>query len=167
MLSLAIMLAAGLACGCGTRGALPTTPPPSAGPSAAPVAGAVGARVVNQSARWTGLLAGDELKDEAETMFVISGEVENTGPEPITWVKHEYELLADSSDGEVVLASEYGYNFRAEALRSAAVEAGDIAPTAVPIQALAPGEKDLFRMVFFRADVPRFDRWRVRILEVR
>ena len=66
-----------------------------------------------------------------------------------------------------MLASEYGYNFRAEALRSPAVEAGDVAPTTVPMQPLAPGEKDIFRMVFFRTDVPRFDRWRVRILEVR
>jgi hypothetical protein len=79
----------------------------------------------------------------------------------------EYELLPSDSQGDVVLASEYGYNFRAEALRSPAVEAGQVAMASVPIQPLAPGEKDLFRMVFFRSDVPRFERWRVRILEVR
>jgi hypothetical protein len=37
----------------------------------------------------------------------------------------------------------------------------------VPVRSLGPGEKDLFRMVFFRSDVPRFERWRVRIMEVR
>ena len=125
-----------------------------------------GVKIVSQSARWTGLLAVDELKDDADSIFVISGEVENTGTRPITWVKLSYELLADTADGDVVLASEYGYNFRAEALRSPAVEAGDVLPAAVPVRALQPGERDLFRMVFFRADVPRFDRWRVRILDV-
>lgn len=135
--------------------------------STAAPAGAGGVRLVSQSARWTGLLAMDQLKDDSESMFLISGEVENLGPTSISSVKLGYELVADTSDGEVVLASEYGYNFRAEALRSPAVESGEVAPTMVPIRPLGPGEKDLFRMVFFRADVPRFDRWRVQILEVR
>ena len=135
------------------------TPPAST----TPPADHPGARIVSQSARWTGLLTMDDLQDESETMFLISGEIENGGPTPIAWVKLGYELLGD---GDAVLASEYGYNFRAEALRGAAVEAGEVAPADVPIRALAPGEKDMFRMVFFRSDVPRFERWRVRILEV-
>lgn len=139
---------------------------PGPGPATPPAAKA-GVRIVSQAARWTDLLPMDELKDGHESMFLISGEIENDGPTPITWVKLSYELLADGSDGNVVLASEYGYNFRAEALRSAAVEAGEVSDAAVGVRPLAPGEKDLFRMVFFRADVPRFDGWRVRILEVR
>jgi hypothetical protein len=135
--------------------------------SATPGAGVGEVRVVSQSARWTGLVTMDQLKDDSESMFVISGEVENSGGAPVSYVKLGYELVADRDEGEVVLASEYGYNFRAEALRSPPVEAGDVARTAVPVQPIAPGEKDLFRMVFFRTDVPRFDRWRVRILEVR
>jgi hypothetical protein len=142
-----------------------STPAPA--PSTPPMASAGGVRVVAQSARWTGLLAMDELTDGTNTMFLISGEIENGGATPVSWVKLGYELLTDGADGDVVLASEYGYNFRAEALRSAAVEAGEVAPTAVPLRPLAPGERDLFRMVFFRTDVPRFERWRVRILEVR
>ena len=138
-----------------------TMPSPSV--STTPPADHPGARIVSQSARWTGLLTMDDLQDESETMFLISGEIENGGPTPIAWVKLGYELLGDD---DAVLASEYGYNFRAEALRGAAVEAGEVAPADVPIRALAPGEKDMFRMVFFRSDVPRFERWRVRILEV-
>lgn len=141
------------------------TPRPGLAPGSS--SDARGVRITNQSARWTSLLAVDELKDSADTMFVISGEIENTGAMAVSWVKLEYELLADTADGEAVLASEYGYNFRAEALRSPAVEGGDLPATAVPVRSLAPGEKDLFRMVFFRADVPHFDRWRVRVLEVR
>ena len=125
-----------------------------------------GIRIVHQSARWTSLLAGDELKDSGDTMFVISGEVENTGSAPVRWVKLVYELLNDTADGEVVLASEHGYNLRAEALRNPAVESGATPAAAVPVRRLAPGETDLFRMVFFRADVPHFDRWRVRVVEV-
>jgi hypothetical protein len=136
-------------------------------PPTPPGAHSGGVRVVSQSARWTGLLPMNELKDDTDSMFLISGELENDTKAPVTSVKIGYELLSDTSNGEVLLASEYGYNFRAEALRSPAVEAGDIAPTMVPVQPLAPGEKDMFRMVFFRSDVPRFDRWRVRILEVR
>jgi hypothetical protein len=136
-------------------------------PSTTPPAGAAEVRVVSQAARWTGLLPMDGLADDSESMFLISGEVENRGPAPVTSIKLGYELLADTGDGEVVLASEYGYNFRAEGLRSPAVESGEIPPTMVPVRPLAAGEKDLFRMVFFRADVPRFDRWRVHILEVR
>lgn len=147
--------------------ALVTATTASPGPALTPVAAGDGVRVTSQSARWTGLVGMNELKDDSESMFLISGEIENGGSEPVKWVKLAYELVADTTDGEVVLASEYGYNFRAEALRSAAVESGDIPPTAVPIRPLAAGEKDLFRMVFFRADVPRFDRWRVRVLEVR
>ena len=142
----------------------PAAPPAAPAPAEAD-AGPV--RVINQAARWTGLLTMDDLQGESESMFLISGEVENTSSMPVTFVKLGYELLADTSDGEVVLASEYGYNFRAEALRSSPVEAGDVARAAVPVRPLGPGERDLFRMVFFRSDVPRFDRWRVRVLEVR
>lgn len=141
------------------------TPHPEGSPAvAAPTAGI---RIVSQAARWTSLLTADELRDNGDTMFLISGEIENTGAGPVRWVKLTYELLADTASGEVVLASEYGYNRRAEALRSPAVEAGTTPATAVPVRSLAPGDTDRFRMVFFRADVPRFDRWRVRILEVR
>jgi hypothetical protein len=141
------------------------TPRPEWSPAVA--SSVAGVRIISQAGRWTSLLATNELADSSDTMFLISGEIENTSAAPVSWVKLAYELLADTTDGEVVLASEYGYNFRAEALRGPAVEAGTTPATAVPVRSLAPGEKDLFRMVFFRADVPRFDRWRVRILEVR
>ena len=136
----------------------------SATPAATPKPDPTGVRIINQSARWSGLVAIDDLAEGSESMFLISGEIENAGPVPVRWVKLGYELLRGD---DVVLASEYGYNFRAEDLRSPAVEAGEIQAAEVPVQALAPGEKDLFRMVFFRCDVPPFESWRVRILEVR
>jgi hypothetical protein len=126
-----------------------------------------GVRIAQQSARWTGLIPLDDLQGADETMFIISGEIENTGLAPVAWVKLGYELLDGSDDHPIVLASEFGYNRRAEALREIEPEAGAAGRPAPPVPPLAPGEKDLFRMVFFRADVRQFTRWRVRILEVR
>ena len=140
---------------------------PDATPPAGGGARGDGVRIASESARWTSLLPVDELQGGGDTMFLISGEVENAGATPVASVKLSYELLADGNAGEVVVASEYGYNFRAEALRSPAVEAGEVPIAEVPVRSLGPGEKDLFRMVFFRSDVPRFERWRVRIMEVR
>ncbi len=120
-----------------------------------------GVRIVTQSGRWTGLLPVDDLQSSGDTMFLISGELENVGSTAIEWVKLGYELLGGSEQDPVVLASEYGYNRRAETLRGEHVSAP--APAVTPLR---PGDRDLFRMVFFRSDVPPFQRWRVRILEV-
>ena len=113
-------------------------------PPTPPSAHSGGVRVVSQSARWTGLLPMNELKDDTESMFLISGEIENDTEAPVTWVKIAYELLGDTSNGEVVLASEYGYNFRAEALRSPAVEAGDVAPRWCPCSRWLPARRTCF-----------------------
>jgi hypothetical protein len=138
------------------------TPPLGASAPAPRQLGAV--RILSQSARWASLLASDELKSTADTMFVISGELTNRGATAVRWVKIRYQLLADTPDGEVVVASEYGYNFRAEVLRGLPENSADAPRSVRPIR---PGGRDRFRMVFFRSDVAHFDRWRVSILEVR
>lgn len=117
------------------------------------------ARIIAQQARWTGLAPAGELAAERADMFLISGEVRNDGAAPLAAVRLVYELTADG----VVVAREHGFNRRAEALREPAVERGDVAAAALAIPSLAAGEADLFRMVFFRDAVPRFDGWRVRI----
>ncbi len=78
---------------------------------------------------------------------------------PLASVRLTYELLADG----VVVAREYGYNRRAEAMRDPNVESGAVPPDDLAIPPLQPGESDLFRMVFLRGSMPRFDTWRVRI----
>ena len=112
------------------------------------------------------MLAGDELKSTADTMFVISGELVNRGAAAVRWVKIQYELLADTPDGEIVVAREYGYNFHAEALRGLPEDSAETQPPR-GIRPIRPGGRDRFRMVFFRSDVAHFDRWRVSILAVR
>lgn len=130
---------------------LGTTPAPT--PPPAP------ARIVARDARWTGLAPVDELAGTADGLFLISGQVRNEGAVPLADVRLVYELLADG----VVVAREHGYNRRAEALRQPAVEAGLVSREQLAIAPLRPGESDLFRMIFLRADVPRFDAWRVRV----
>lgn len=114
--------------------------------------------------RWTELSGADSLSNDARSLFLISGELRNAGDAPITWVKLGFDLL---DERYAVVAHEFGYNHRAEALRDPAVEAGDDDRARLDIRPLPPGASDSFRMVFFRADVPRFVRWRVRVLEVR
>jgi hypothetical protein len=127
---------------------------PGASPSPA-------ARIVTQQARWTALAPVGELGSEADQMFVISGEVRNDGDAPLEAVRLVYELTA----GDLVVASEQGYNRRAEALRDPQVESGAVPRETLAIAPLQPGESDLFRMVFLRGGAPRFDGWRVRIDE--
>ena len=126
------------------------TPAPGAPPAA---------RIVTQQARWTGLAPVDELGAGEDGMFLISGEVRTAAAVPLAEVEIVYELLADG----VVVASERGYNRRAEALRDPEVESGAVRRETLAIAPLQPGESDLFRMVFLRGAVPPFDSWRVRI----
>jgi hypothetical protein len=126
------------------------TPVPTAAPAA---------RIVSQQARWTSLAPVDALTADTDGMFLISGEVRNDGPVPLADVRLVYELLADGA----VVAREYGYNRRAEALRDPAVESGASSRESLAIAPLPPGESDLFRMMFLRGAVPRFDGWRVRV----
>ncbi|MDX2165796.1 MAG: hypothetical protein SF182_01985 [Deltaproteobacteria bacterium] len=125
----------------------------AAPPTAPPV------RIVSQQARWTGPGPTDALGDDREPWFLISGALENQGTQPLAHVRLIYELLADG----VVVAREFGYNRRAEALREPQVEAGRVDPCSLALPPLAPGERDAFRMLFLRGDAPRFDEWRVRV----
>jgi len=119
------------------------------------------ARIVSQQARWTGLAPPDALGDDREPWFLVSGELENAGARPIAHVRLVFELLAAGA----VVAREIGYNRRAEALRDPDVEAGRVDPATLRLPPLAAGERDAFRMLFFRSDAPHFDSWRVRVDE--
>ncbi len=129
--------------------------------AATPTAGEA-VRIVSQQARWTGPAPSDGLGDDREPWFLISGEVQNTSAQPLAHVRLIYELL----QAETVVAHEFGYNRRAEALRDPDVEAGRQDAADLTLQPLAAGERDSFRMLFLRGDAPHFDSWRVRIESV-
>jgi hypothetical protein len=124
---------------------------------------AVVAQIARQEARWAGPGGDDMLNDTSGHWFVISGDVRNAGRKPLAYVKLLFELV--DGDG-TALASEHGYNHRAEDLRLPDYEAGKIRRADLRIAPLQPGESDSFRMLFIRSEVPRFSGWRVRVLEV-
>ena len=125
--------------------------------------GTEAAQVLRQEARWAGPGGDDWLGDTSSSWFVISGDVRNRGTTPLAYVKLLFELVDDHG---AALASEHGYNHRAEDLRLPAYEAGTIRRADLRIAPLQPGETDSFRMLFIRSEVPRFKSWRVRVLEV-
>ena len=130
--------------------------------SADPMPAAAAVRILHQEGRWTGTAGGDLLSDSTASMFLISGELQNTGDRSLAYVKLLFELL--DSDG-AVLASEYGYNHGAEDLRRPDYEAGKVGREALHLEPLAPAAKDMFRMLFVRGSMPaHFDHWRVRVL---
>lgn len=123
-----------------------------------------GVQVARQEARWAGPGGDDLLNDTSGSWFVISGDVRNAGPKPLAYVKLLFELV--DANGSA-LASEHGYNHRAEDLRLPDYEAGKISRADLRIPPLQPGESDSFRMLFIRSEIPRFSGWRVRVLEAR
>ena len=120
-------------------------------------------QVVWQQARWAQLSGPGDLGDANDGVFVISGEVRNAGDRPVRSIKIEYDLLDDLHH---VIVSEFSYNHGAEDLRRPDYENGQVGREALDLRPLAPGASDLFRMVFFRSDVPHFAHWRVRVSDV-
>ncbi len=130
--------------------------------TAAPTADRVDIRITRQQARWAGPWSPSALAGgDADSWYVISGELENRGAHPLAYVKLAFELLDESSK---VVASEVGYNRRAEDLNLPEVESGRLNRADLHIPPLGPGETDTFRMLFIRAQVRRFSSWRVRVL---
>jgi hypothetical protein len=139
------------------RGGVPAD---AVAPSNAPN-GAV--QVLWQQARWTTVGGPDELGNSGNSVFVISGEIRNAAERPIRSVKLVYELLDDL---HARVAFELGYNRAAEDLRRGDRESGEAHRGGIDVQPIAPGQVDLFRMVFFRSEVPPFAHWRVRVSAV-
>ena len=120
-------------------------------------------RILWQQARWATIGGPDDLGTASDSVFVVSGELRNASSRIIWSVKLHYELL-DELHARV--AAEYGYNRSAEDLRRADYESGAVGRAALDVRPLEPGAVDLFRMVFFRREVPPFTHWRVRVGDV-
>src|SRR5262245_56335472 len=100
--ALQLLLCAALAAR--TPGAMRSDPSPAV-PSAI--------QITDQQARWTSLTGVDDLGTDQPPYFLISGTIRNNSDRAVRYVKLQYELLDDAG---AVLASEYGYNRRAEDL---------------------------------------------------
>jgi hypothetical protein len=131
---------------------------------ALPAGGAESVEIASSASSWDNLsdlfLGNTPAAPFGEgSMFVMRGELRNTGKRPVRYVVLRYELLDDQ--GKVVKDIE-GYNRNAESMRPD--EEGKVhAEKVTPIPA---GGTDSYRMVFFHDEVPRFASQRVRVTEV-
>lgn len=100
----------------------------------------------------------------AEPIVLINGRLENTSGHPLQYVKLQFELL--SEDGTVIFR-DHGYNRKAEALREEVYETGQKTLAEMAVEPIGVGAQDEFRFIFFRADIPEFHAYRIRVLEAR
>lgn len=153
----------------GTDLPAPASRPPAAAVPSGSVVGTGAVEIVTHRAYWTSLLGvihrvvGDAA--QAPTLLVIRGDLRNTSAHPLHHVVLVYELLDDAG---TVVAAEHGYNLSAEALRQNAdqpVLEGDVGMTVVDNTPLImPGGTDPFRMILVSDEIPRFARYRLRVL---
>lgn len=77
---------------------------------------------------------------------------------------HKTTLKGRDDEGTVIVR-DYGYNRQAEALREEAYESGKKTLKEMGIASLKTGAEDSFRFLFFKADIPAFHSYRIRIVE--
>lgn len=104
------------------------------------------------------------MQGDAEPIFLITGTLKNTSAQSLAYVKMQFELLDDEG---VVLIRDHGYNRQAEALREEAYESGKKTLEEMAIPPLKAGVEESFRFLFFKADIPEFHSYRIRIIETR
>jgi hypothetical protein len=119
-----------------------------------------GIRIVSHRGEWTSFYS---MSGGAEPILLINGQVENTSDKPLSYVKLQFELLGE--DG-VVVFRDYGYNRKAEELREEVYEKGQRPITDATIEKIEAAAKDEFRFIFFKEDIPEFQSYRIRVLEI-
>lgn len=121
----------------------------------------LGVRFRAHRGEWTSFFS---MSGGAEPILLINGRLENTSDKPLTYVKLQFELLGEDS---VVVFRDHGYNRKAEALREEAYETGKTPLTEMGVEKIEVGAQDEFRFIFFKADVPEFRSYRIRLIETR
>lgn len=121
----------------------------------------LGVRLLSHSGEWTSFFS---MSGGAEAILLINGQLENTSDKPLSYVKLQFELLGEDN---VVVFRDHGYNRKAEALREEGYESGKQSLADMKVEQIGVGERDDFRFIFFKADVPEFQSYRIRVLESR
>ena len=119
----------------------------------------LGARVLDHRGEWTSFFS---MSGGSEQILLINGQIENTSGKPLAYVKLQFELLGED---DVVVFRDYGYNRKAEALREEVYEKGQKPLQDMGVEGIGSGAQDTFRFIFFKADVPEFLSYRIRVLE--
>ena len=152
---------------CSFPGLTPAAPPdtssipdaPTAVPGTLVPADGLGVRLLAHHGEWTSFLS---MNGGAEPILLITGRLENTSGKPCTYVKLQFEFLGED---KVVVFRDHGYNREAEALREEAYETGQKSLAEMGVKQLGVRAQDEFRFIFFKADVPEFRAYRIRVLE--
>jgi len=121
----------------------------------------LGVRFLTHHGEWTSFFS---MSGGAEPILLINGRLENTSDKPLTYVKLQFELLGEDN---VVVLRDHGYNRKAEALREEAYETGKTPLMEMGVERIEIGAQDEFRFIFFKADVPEFRSYRIRMIETR
>jgi hypothetical protein len=121
----------------------------------------VNAQITTHKGEWSVFAS---MQGDAEPIFLITGTLKNISTQPLAYVKMQFELLDDEG---VVIVRDHGYNRQAEALREEAYESGKKTLKEMAIPALKAGAEERFRFLFFKADIPEFHSYRIRIMETR
>lgn len=118
----------------------------------------LGVRVLDHRGEWTSFFS---MSGGSEQILLINGQLENTSGKPLTYIKLQFELLGED---DVVVFRDYGYNRKAEALREDVYEKGQKPLQDMGVEGIGAGAQDTFRFIFFKADVPEFRAYRIRVL---
>ncbi|MEW6298719.1 MAG: FxLYD domain-containing protein [Thermodesulfobacteriota bacterium] len=132
---------------------------PVAVPGTAVPTDGLGVRLLDHRGEWTSFFS---MNGGSEQILLINGQLQNTSGKPLTYVKLQFELLGED---DVVVFRDYGYNRKAEVLREDEYEKGRKSLQDMGVERLDAGARDTFRFIFFKADVPEFRSYRVRVLE--
>jgi hypothetical protein len=130
-------------------------------PGSLAVTDALGVRVLSHRGEWTVFAS---MGGDAESIFLITGQIENISGKPLSYVKFQFELLGED---KAVVFRDYGYNRKAEALRDEEYEAGKKTFEVMEIESIGTGTQDGFRFLFFKREVPEFHSYRIRVIESR
>jgi hypothetical protein len=120
--------------------------------SAAPVR-AEGAKVLDHTGRWE--------SGYGSTWYNVVGRVQNTGTQPLRWVKLRIEALDGA--GKAVASTET-YNESAEVLTVPEANPKDLL-TKGKVKPLPAGATERFRGSFLKEETPAFATYRVTVVE--
>ena len=120
-----------------------------------------GIMITSHSGQWTMFFT---AMGTSIPVFLVNGKVQNTSWKGLTYVKLQFELLGED---KIAVYRDYGYNRKAEALRDEEYESGEKSLADMGIEEIPSKAEDSFRFYFLKGDIPEFQSYRIRVLEVK
>ena len=112
------------------------------------------ARVLDHHGQWE--------SGYGERFYNIVGQVKNTSPKPLGYIKLRVDALDDQKK---VVASTETYNESASGLAVPDLDAETQAQVRAHLKPIAPGAEETFRAGFLKTETPPFTSYRVTVVE--